>query len=140
MLSGWLNWGLLADVTFVLACLAVAWYAKPTDLLTVSVCPPLAFFIACVGAKLATSAGGASAAEGTLVTLATSAPWLFLGTGLTILIGLRRGLLDNIRALRQNLHGEPGGPPPEHVRKFPGDGSSGPASRRPGGPGPAWRR
>jgi len=140
MLSGWLNWGLLADVTFVLACLAVAWYAKPTDLLTVSVCPPLAFFAACVGAELATSAGGTLAAEGTLVTLATSAPWLFLGTALTILVGLRRGLLDNIRALRQNLHGEPGGAPPEHVRKFPGDGSSGLASRRPGGAGPAWRR
>ncbi|HEY4701404.1 MAG TPA: DUF6542 domain-containing protein, partial [Streptosporangiaceae bacterium] len=63
----------------------------------------------CVLAKLVSSSGGTSAAEGTLVTLATSAPWLFIGTALTIVIGLRRGLLGNIRELRQGLRGNPGG-------------------------------
>ncbi len=141
LLSDWLGWGLLADVTFVAACVVIACYAKPSDLLAVSVCPPLAFFVACVLAKLATSVGGTAAAEGTLITLATSAPWLFLGTAVTILIGLRRGLLDNIRDLRQGLRGEPDGPP-EHVRKTLG-GSGRPASRGPGGParpGNTWRR
>ena len=88
IVSDWLDWGMLADATFVAACVVIACYAKPSDLLPVAVCPPLAFFVACVCAKLATSAGGTSAAEGTLVTLATSAPWLFLGTAVTILIGL----------------------------------------------------
>ena len=141
LLSDWLGWGLLADVTFVAGCVVIACYAKPSDLLAVSVCPPLAFFVACVLAQLATSVGGTAAAEGTLITLATSAPWLFLGTAVTILIGLRRGLLDNIRDLRQGLRGEPDGPP-EHVRRTLG-GSSRPASRGPGEParpGTTWRR
>jgi hypothetical protein len=109
MVSGWLGIGALADVVFVAGCGAMAWYAKPSDLLTVAVSPPLAFFFACVVAKLASSAGGTSAAEGILVTLATSAPWLFAGTALTIVIALRRGLLGNIRELRQGLRGDAGG-------------------------------
>jgi len=128
---------MLADATFVAACVAVACYAKPSDLLPVAVCPPLAFFVACVCAKLATSAGGTSAAEGTLVTLATSAPWLFLGTAVTILIGLRRGLLDNIRDLRRGLQGEPDGPSPDRVRRAAGSGPDGPLD--PGSGGPTWR-
>ena len=118
LVSDWLGWGLLADVTFVAACVVIACYAKPSDLLAVSVCPPLAFFVACVLAKLITSTGGTAAAEGTLVTLATSAPWLFLGTAVTIVIALRRGLLDNIRELRHGLQETAGrggpGPGPEH--------------------------
>jgi hypothetical protein len=109
LLSGWLGTGVLADVFFLLGCCGIAWYTKPSDLLSVAVSPPLAFFFACVLAKLASSSGGTSAAEGTLVTLATSAPWLFAGTALTIVIALRRGLLDNIRELRQGLQGTPGG-------------------------------
>ena len=107
--SGWLGTGVLADLLFLLGCGAMAWYTKPGDLLSVSVSPPLAFFFACVLAKLASSSGGTSAVEGTLVTLATSAPWLFAGTALTIVIALRRGLLDNIRELRAALQGTPGG-------------------------------
>ena len=109
LVSGWLGTGIVADGLFVAGCGAMAWYAKPSDLLTVAVAPPLAFFFGCVLAKLASSSGGTSAAEGTLVTLATSAPWLFIGTALTIVIGLRRGLLGNIRELRQGLQGNPGG-------------------------------
>lgn len=109
LVSGWLGTGIVADALFVAGCGAMAWYAKPSDLLTVAVAPPLAFFFGCVLAKLASSSGGTSAVEGTLVTLATSAPWLFIGTALTIVIGLRRGLLGNIRELRQGLQGNPGG-------------------------------
>jgi Domain of unknown function (DUF6542) len=108
LISGWLGTGVLADLVFLLGCGALAWYTKPGNLLSVSVSPPLAFFFACVLAKLATSSGGTSAAEGTLVTLATSAPWLFAGTALTIAIALRRGLLDNIRDLQAALQGTPG--------------------------------
>jgi hypothetical protein len=137
IVSDWLDWGILANATFVAACVAIACYAKPSDLLPVAVCPPLAFFAACVCAELATSAGGTSAAEGTLVTLATSAPWLFLGTAVTILIGLRRGLLDNIRDLRRALQGEPDGPSPDSVRRAAGSGPGGPLDQ--GSGGPTWR-
>ena len=137
IVSDWLDWGMLADATFVAACVVIACYAKPSDLLPVAVCPPLAFFVACVCAELVTSAGGTSAAEGTLVTLATSAPWLFLGTAVTILIGLRRGLLDNIRDLRRGLQGEPDEPSPDRVRRAAGSGPGGPLD--PGSGGPTWR-
>ncbi len=107
LLAAWLGWGLLGDITFVAACLVIASYAKPSDLLPVVVCPPLVFLIACICAKIITSTGGASTAEGTLVTLGNSAPWLFIGTVLTVLVALGRGLLGNIRNLRRSLHGEP---------------------------------
>jgi Domain of unknown function (DUF6542) len=138
IVSDGLGWGMFANGTFVAACILVACYAKPTDLLPVMVCPPLTFFVACVGDKLITSSGATSAAEGTLVTLATSAPWLFLGTAVTILIGLRRGLLDNLRELRRGLQGEPDAPLPARRRRTAGSGPDGPLERDSGGP--AWRR
>ena len=42
-------------------------------------------------AQLITAADAFSAATGILVTLGTSAPWLFTGTGLTVAIALGRG-------------------------------------------------
>jgi hypothetical protein len=71
------------------------------------VSPPLVFFAACACAKAATSAGVTSAAESTLVTLASSAPWLLAGTALTVAIALCRGLPGNIRQLGRDLYGEP---------------------------------
>jgi hypothetical protein len=107
LMAGWLNWGVLGDVVFVAACVVITCGTKRSDLLPVVVCPPLVFLIACVCAKVATSAGGTSALEGTLVTLGNSAPWLFAGTALTIVIGLGRGLLGALRDLRRGLHGDP---------------------------------
>jgi hypothetical protein len=139
--SDGLGWGMFANGTFVVACILIACYVKPSDLLPVTVCPPLAFFVGCVCDKLITSTGGTAAAEGTLVTLANSAPWLFLGTAVTILIGLRRGLLDNIRDLRRGLRGEPDGPLPPRGRRAAGSGSGGPGDPLGrGSDGPAWRR
>jgi hypothetical protein len=107
LVSDWVSLSLLGDATFIAACVAIAMYTKPSDLLPVAVCPPLVFLIACACAKVATSAGGMSAAEGTLVTLGNSAPWLFAGTAATVAVGLRRGLLGNLRELRRGLHGDP---------------------------------
>ncbi len=130
LVSDLVGWGLLSNVTFMAACIVIACYAKPTDLLPVTVCPPLAFFVACVCANLITSAGATSAAEGILLTLATSAPWLFLGTAVTIVIALRRGLLDNIRALRRGLQGQPDGAAPARARNIMGHGPDGVRARR----------
>lgn len=137
IMSDGLGWGMFANGTFVVACILMACYVKPSDLLPVTVCPPLVFFVACVCDKLITSSGGTAAAEGTLITLATSAPWLFLGTAMTILIGLRRGLLGNIRDLRRGLQGKPDGPLLRD-RRTAGSGSGGPLG--PGSDGPPWRR
>jgi hypothetical protein len=108
--SGWLDTGIVAGVLFVLACAVMAWYVKPADLLSVVVCPPLVFFVACACAKAATSSGATSAAEGILLGLADTAPWLFGGTALTLVIALRRGLLADIRELRADLRGDSGVP------------------------------
>ena len=129
LVSDLVGWGLLSNVTFLAACIAIACYAKPTDLLPVTVCPPLAFFVACVCAKLITSSDGTSAVEGILFTLATSAPWLFLGTAVTIVIALRRGLLDNIRELRHGLQGQPDGAAPARARNIMGHGPDGVRAR-----------
>jgi hypothetical protein len=55
------------------------------------VCPPLAFLAGTVCAQLITAPGGFAAAEGILITLGSSAPWLFTGTVLTIVIAVGRG-------------------------------------------------
>ncbi len=130
LVSDLVGWGLLSNVMFVGACIAIACYARPTDLLPVTVCPPLAFFVACVCTKLITSSGGTAAAEGILLTLAISAPWLFLGTAVTIVIAWRRGLLDNIRELRHGLQGQPDGTAPARARNIMGHGPDGVRARR----------
>lgn len=130
IMSGWLSWGVFADGMFVAACAAIACYAKSSDLLTVTVSPPLVFFAACACAKAATSAGLTTAAEGTLVTLASSAPWLFAGTALTVGIALCRGLPGNIRQLAQDLYGEPDASQRDGDGHTPRGGSSGPAPGR----------
>jgi Domain of unknown function (DUF6542) len=107
LFADWLNWGALADVFFVAGCGVAAWYTRPGGLLPLITSPPIVFLGACTGVKLLTSTGGMSATEGVLVTLANSAPWLFAGTLLTVVIALPRGLMRDCRALLDGLHGNP---------------------------------
>jgi hypothetical protein len=106
LIAAWTGWDLLADATFVMACGLVACYTRASGLRGVVVCPPLAFLAGSVLAQLITAADGFAAAVGILVTLASSAPWLFTGTALTMAIALGRGwrpelasgMLANLRA------------------------------------------
>ncbi len=91
LFADWPGWSALGDVFFLLACGAVTRYTRPGGLRAVVVSPPLTFLAADVFAQVLTASGGFAVAEGILVTLATSAPWLFLGTGLTIAIAFGRG-------------------------------------------------
>ena len=52
---------------------------------------PLLFFAGSACAQLLTAPGTFLAAEGILVTLGTSAPWLFTGTALTVVVAIGRG-------------------------------------------------
>ena len=72
-------------------CGLVACYTRDSGLRGVVVCPPLAFFAGSVLAQLLTAPDAFSATTGILITLGISAPWLFTGTGLTVLIALGRG-------------------------------------------------
>jgi len=91
LIAAWTGWGLFADVLFVMTCGLVACYTRVSGLRGVVVCPPLAFFAGSVLAQVLTAPDAFSATTGILITLALSAPWLFTGAGLTVVIALGRG-------------------------------------------------
>jgi hypothetical protein len=104
LIAAWTGWDLLADVVFVMACGLVACYTRASGLRGVVVCPPLAFLAGSVLAQLLTAPDAFSAATGILITLGLSAPWLFTGAGLTVVIALGRGWRPELPAI-----GERGG-------------------------------
>jgi hypothetical protein len=91
LFAAWTGWNAFADVMFVMTCGVVTCYTRASGLRTVVVCPPLAFFAGSVLAQLITAPDMFSAAEGILVTLGSSALWLFTGTALVVAIALGRG-------------------------------------------------
>ena len=91
LIAGWTGWGTLAGAVFVCGCGAVTYYTRTSGLRAVVVAPPLLFFAGSACAQLLTAPGTFLAAEGILVTLGTSAPWLFTGTALTVVVAIGRG-------------------------------------------------
>jgi len=91
LIAAWTGWGLFANAEFVMICGLVACYTRASGLRGVVVCPPLAFLAGSVLAQLLTAPDAFSAATGILITLGLSAPWLFTGTALTVVIALGRG-------------------------------------------------
>lgn len=105
LISGWLGWAWLAGLGFVAGSGAAARYTNRRDLLAVAVSPPLLFMCALVLTRVLTAGGHllVSVAEGSLLTLAAVAPWLFAGVAVNLIIGLLRGLATCVRDLRQDL-------------------------------------
>jgi hypothetical protein len=101
--STWLN-GFGYAAGFLLA---VA-YARREALLVVATTPPAIFLIALVATKLMTAGGNTvlAAAEGTLLTLAALAPWLFGVTIAGLAVATVRGLPRCIQELRTALAGQ----------------------------------
>ena len=99
LIAAWTGWNLLADALFVMVCGLVTCYTRVSGLRGVVVCPPLAFLAGSILAQVITAADAFSAAVGILVTLGTSAPWLFTGTGLTVAIALGRGWRPELAVL-----------------------------------------
>jgi len=91
LIAAWTGWGTLAGAAFVCGCGAVTYYTRTGGLRAVVVAPPLLFFAGSACAQLLTAPGTFLAAEGILVTLGTSAPWLFTGTALTVVVAVGRG-------------------------------------------------
>jgi uncharacterized protein DUF6542 len=91
LIADWAGWGTLAGAAFVCGCGAVTYYTRTSGLRGVVVAPPLVFFAGSVCAELLTAPGTFLAATGILVTLGTSAPWLFTATGLTVVVAIGRG-------------------------------------------------
>ena len=105
LVASWLRWGVLAGASFVIGSVAAAWYTRPRDLLTVAVSPPLLFFCALICVKAVTAQGAAviSTVEGTALTLANVAPWLFAGVVLYLIVAWARGLPRCVADLRHDL-------------------------------------
>jgi hypothetical protein len=119
LIAGWTGWTAVGDALFLMSCGVVAYYTRASGLRHVVIAPPLAFLAGAVCAQLITAPNTFSAATGILVTLGTSAPWLFTGTGLTVVIALARGwrpdlsglpwfenLADAIRTSRRSRSGQ----------------------------------
>jgi Domain of unknown function (DUF6542) len=123
--ASWLRWPVLAGASFLVGSVAAARYTRPADLLTVTVTPPLLFCLALVGVKAGTATGNTalSVAEGTALTLAGAAPWLFAGTALSLIIAWSRGLARCIRELRKDLRRSHRQPGPEAGRPGAGPGA-----------------
>ena len=105
LLAAWLGWAVLAGLAFVAGCVLAARYAAPAALLTVVVSPPLLFLAAVILVSAITGPGGLfiSVVVGSVVTLASVAPWLAVGMVLTVIITWIRGLPGCIKELRQEL-------------------------------------
>src|SRR5215831_10584044 len=105
LVASWMGWPVLAGTCFVIGSAAAVLYVRPGDLLMVTIVPPLLFGITLVVVKAATATGSMvlSVAEGTAITMAEVAPWLFAGMVLTLVIALARGLRGCVRELRQDL-------------------------------------
>ena len=105
LLAAWLGWAVLAGLAFVAGCVLAARYAATAALLTVVVSPPLLFLATVIVVSAMTGPGGMfmSVVVGSVVTLASVAPWLAVGMVLTVIIAWIRGLPGCIRDLRQEL-------------------------------------
>ncbi|MBV9445083.1 MAG: hypothetical protein JO345_04195 [Streptosporangiaceae bacterium] len=93
LLANWTGWTALADLAFVAAGGAAARHSKRGALLAVAVSPPAIFLAASVCAESLTTSGNLATLTRILVTLGTSAPWLFLGTALVLVVALYRGTI-----------------------------------------------
>jgi len=91
LLAAAAGWAVLADMVFVITCGLVACYTRPGGLRSVVVCPPMAFCAGSILTQLIIAPDTFSALAGILVTLGSSALWLFTGTGLAVAIALGRG-------------------------------------------------
>jgi Domain of unknown function (DUF6542) len=105
LLAAWLGWAVLAGLAFVAGCVVAARYAVTAALFTVVVSPPLLFLAAVIFVSAMTGPGGLfmSVVVGSVVTLASVAPWLAAGMVLTVIITWIRGLPGCIRELRREL-------------------------------------
>ncbi|HYB87579.1 MAG TPA: DUF6542 domain-containing protein [Streptosporangiaceae bacterium] len=101
----WLGWPVLVGASFVAGSAAAVFYVRTRDLLVVTAVPPLVFGIVLVVVKAATATGSValSTAEGTAITLAGVAPWLFAGMAVSLAIAWARDLRGCVRALRADL-------------------------------------
>ncbi|WP_192809958.1 DUF6542 domain-containing protein [Actinomadura rudentiformis] len=109
LFARWFDMAILAGLAFTVGCALAALMTRAADLLTLAVSPPLIFFAVTLLAEVITTMGEGSLVRGVTVglvtTMAGTAPWLFLGTILVIVISIPRGLVTAFKDLRTKLAG-----------------------------------
>jgi hypothetical protein len=109
LLAAWLSVSELAGLGFCAGCVLAPLYARRDAQLQVVASAPVIFLAAVITTQVLTAQGSSnhgrmeSVLEGTLLTLATSAPWLFAGTAACVAVAWRQGLPDCVRELRSGL-------------------------------------
>lgn len=110
LLADWFDVPMVAGGMFAAGCVLASIGTRRADLLTLVVSPPLVFFaVTCVVELTNAIAGDGGLAKnlgvGLPAALAAGAPWLFGGTALLVAITFARGLMSNVRELRERLAG-----------------------------------
>jgi hypothetical protein len=98
----------VAGLGYAAGCALAVTYARREAMLVVVTTPPAVFLAALVSAELMTAGGSAllSTAEGTLLTLAGTAPWLLVVTLACVAVAMTRGLPACVQELRTALAGQ----------------------------------
>jgi hypothetical protein len=112
LMADLLHLEVLIGIGFCAACVLAPGYVTRQALLEIVAAPPVTFLLSLVLMQAFTAQGDSNHAtvlsvlEGTLLTLAAIAPWLFAGTTLCVIISVRRGLMQCIRDLGTDLRGQ----------------------------------
>jgi len=132
LLSAWLSVGVLAGLGFCAGCALAPLYARREAQLQLVAAAPLVFLAAAIMTQIVTAQGTSnhgrvlSVLEGTLLMLASAAPWLFVGTAVCVGLAWRNGLPDCWRELRSGLREAkpgPGSPPGVRPARRPPSGA-----------------
>ncbi len=113
LLTDWFQLGLLGGACCLAGCAAAACSIRRESLLILVACLPVVYLAAIVCAEVMTAQGptlkarAESVAAGTVLSLASTAPWLFSAVLLVLAIAMRRGLPQVVRSLRADLRAKP---------------------------------
>jgi hypothetical protein len=114
LIANWLNLTVLMGLGYLASCVAAPFFVRRRAQLHVVIAPPAIFLTALVITQILTAQGTGrhgrvlSVVEGTLLTLAALAPWLFAGTGLGAIAALTRGLRESVRDVMAEVRGDAG--------------------------------
>lgn len=138
LLAAWLGSDVLAGIGFCAGCVLAPIYARREAQLQIVVSAPVIFLAAVVVTQALTAQGNSghgrilSVLEGTLLTLAGVAPWLFAGTIACIGMSMLNGLQECVRELRSGGRELRSGGRDSRPGRGPGaDGGVTAAARRP---------
>jgi hypothetical protein len=114
LIAAWRHADVVSGLGFVVGCVLAPVYARRDALLPIVISVPMVFLLAELVTQALTAQSGAShgsalsVLEGTVLTLADVAPWLFAGTAVCVCVALPRGLPQCVRDLRAGLRGQAG--------------------------------